>query len=465
VKPDQNFGATSADDPYIPDSGNGGYRISRYELELSYRMSSNRLTGKAKLAAVTTQTLSRLSLDLVGLQVSKVSVNGRRVARFSTKGGKLFIWLDKPIPVRAGLAIEVRYTGTPSPRFGPWGDVGWEELADGVIVAGQPNGAPTWFPCNDHPSEKASYLISVTTDSPYRVVSNGRLIGQTKRASQTTWTYDQPEPMASYLATVQIGQYEQVSLADVSLPEGSLPEGSLPEGSLPEGVSLSDRVVDQQAALPRRVRDLFVHDFGRQPQMMTAFSRLFGPYPYPGYTVVIADDDLEIPLEAQGISVFGANYLDGRRGQERLVAHELAHQWFGNSLTIDAWQHIWLNEGFACYAEWLWSEESGAASADTLARETWDRLGGLPQDLVIAAPGARSMFDDRLYKRGALTLHALRLALDDEMFFDMLRDWTARHRHGNVNTELFMTHAGRFREQSLAGLFNAWLFEPVLPPL
>jgi aminopeptidase N len=483
VKPDQDFGATSADDPYIPDSGNGGYRISRYELELNYRMSSNRLTGKAKLAAVTTQTLSRLSLDLVGLQVSKVSVNGRRVARFNTRSGKLFIWLDKPIPVRAGLAIEVRYAGNPIPRFGPWGDVGWEELADGVIVAGQPNGAPTWFPCNDHPSEKASYLISVTTDSPYRVVSNGRLVGQTKRASQTTWTYDQPEPMASYLATVQIGQYEHVSLSDwkSSLPDGSSPDGSLPDGSLPDGsssdgslsdeqslthgVSSSDGVVDQQAVLARRVRDLFAHDFGRQPQMMTAFSRLFGPYPYPGYTVVITDDDLEIPLEAQGISVFGANYLDGRRGQERLVAHELAHQWFGNSLTIDAWQHIWLNEGFACYAEWLWSEESGAASADQLARETWDRLDELPQDLVIAAPGARSMFDDRLYKRGALTLHALRSALDDEMFFDMLRDWTARHRHGNVNTELFMTHAGRFREQSLAGLFNAWLFESALPPL
>ncbi len=447
MKPAQDFGATSADDPYLPDSGNGGYRISRYELELTYRTSSNRLSGKAKIAAVSTQSLSRLSLDLVGLQVSKVSVNGRRVARFSTRSGKLFIWLDKPIPVRAGLAIEVQYAGNPGPRFGPWGDIGWEELADGVIVASQPNGAPTWFPCNDHPSEKASYLISVTTDSPYRVISNGRLIGQTKRASQTTWTYDQPEPMASYLATVQIGQYEHVSLTSADNP-------SSPAGE-----------VDQQAALPRRVRDLFAHDFGRQPQMMTTFSRLFGPYPHAGYTVVITDDDLEIPLEAQGISVFGANYLDGRRGQERLVAHELAHQWFGNSLTIDGWQHIWLNEGFACYAEWLWSEESGAASADALARAAWDRLKRLPQDLVIAAPGARSMFDDRLYKRGALTVHALRSALGDEMFFDMLRDWTARHQHGNVNTELFMAHAGRFREQSLAGLFNAWLFEPALPPL
>ncbi len=436
---DPDFGAASADDPYLPASGNGGFRVSRYELELTYRVSSNRLTGKASLSAVTTQTLSRLSLDLVGLQVSKVSVNGRRAARFSTRAGKLFIWPDKPIPVRASLSIEIQYAGNPGPRFGPWGDVGWEELTDGVIVAGQPDGAPTWFPCNDHPSEKASYLISVSTDSPYRVVSNGTLISQTKRASQTRWVYDQPEPMASYLATVQIGQYELVELAA--------------------------EPVLQQAALPRRVRDDFEHDFGRQSQMMSTFSELFGPYPYPGYTVVITDDDLEIPLEAQGISVFGANYLDGERGQERLVAHELAHQWFGNSLTIDSWQHIWLNEGFACYAEWLWSERSGGPSADELARTAWERLDGLAQNLVIAAPGAKSMFDDRLYKRGALTLHAVRLALDDEMFLEMLRDWTARYRHGSVNTELFVSHVRRFHEQSLAGLFNAWLFDAALPAL
>lgn len=433
------FGAASADDPYVPGSGNGGFRVSRYELELTYRVSSNRLVGKARLSAVTTQTLSRFSLDLVGLQVSKVSINGRRVARFSTRSNKLFIWPDKPIPVRTSLTIEIQYGGNPGPRFGPWGDVGWEELADGVIVAGQPNGAATWFPCNDHPGEKASYLISITTDSPYHVVSNGTLVKQSRRASQRTWVYEQQAPMATYLATVQLGEYELLEI-----PGGPVP---------------------QQAVLPHRRRSDFETDFSRQTQMMTLFSRLFGPYPHPRYTIVITADDLEIPLEAQGISVFGANHLDGLRGHERLVAHELAHQWFGNSLTIDRWQHIWLNEGFACYAEWLWAEESGESTADELARTTWRRLARLPQDLVIGSPGATMMFDDRLYKRGALTLHALRLALGDAAFFDMLRDWTSRYRHGSVNTEQFIAHAGQSAEQSLAGLFNAWLFESALPQL
>ncbi|MGX7677820.1 M1 family metallopeptidase [Jatrophihabitans sp. DSM 45814] len=441
---DGRHGAVSADDPYLPQSGNGGYRVSRYDLDLTYRMRSNRLTGIAKLSAVAVQELTRLSLDLAGFKVSKVSVNSQRVHKFTTSGRKLHIWPREALPVGSSLNIEIHYSGNPAPLPGLWGDVGWEELDDGVLVAGQPNGAPSWFPCNDHPSNKASYRISMTTDSPYQVVCNGVLTSKSVRASQTTWVYDQPEPMATYLASVQIGQYERLDLGTVETSGGT---------------------VRSHAAVPRAAKDDFRRDFGRQDEMLVTFGRLFGPYPFAGYTVVVTEDELEIPVEAQGMSIFGSNYLDGQRGEERLVAHELAHQWFGNSLTVDSWQHIWLHEGFACYAEWLWSEFSGGQSADKLAKRYWDRLDELPQDLVIAAPGARLMFDDRLYKRGALTLHALRRTLGDDDFFDMLREWTRLHRHANVTTEGFIAHVGRFREQPLAGLFNAWLFERELPKL
>ena len=442
MKPDSDrtTGAASADDPYLPQSGNGGYVVTRYELDLAYRMSSNRLSGKALLSAVALQPLTRFSLDLVGLQVGKVSVNGRRVKRFSTREGKLFIWLDKEIPVRSSMSIDIRYEGNPAPRDSLWGDIGWEELTDGVLVAGQPSGAATWFPCNDHPANKASFHLTFTTDSPYTVVSNGTLASSTVRASQTRWVYDQPDPMATYLATVQIGQYVRTTFPDA---------GPVPLAGV----------------LPEDLRREFDHDFGRQPAMLATFSKLFGPYPHPSYTVVVTDDVLEIPLEAQGVSIFGRNHVDGRRGSERLVAHELAHQWFGNSVTIDSWQHIWLNEGFACYAEWLWSEASGGQRADQLAQQYWKRLKSEPQDIAVAAPGARLMFDDRVYKRGALTLHALRNVLDDELFFELLRTWTAAHRHGTVNTDQFLAHAQRFRDHSLAGLFNAWLYERPLPKL
>jgi aminopeptidase len=429
-------GASSAGDPYLPDSGNGGYRVTRYELDLAYRVPSNLLRGQARLFAVATQSLSRFSLDLAGLRVTKVAVNGRRAQRFTTRGRKLHIWPAEALPVGATITVDVHYSGTPHPVRGPWGEIGWEELEDGVLVAGQPNGAASWFPSNDHPSDKASFRITVTTDSPYRVVANGNLAARTVHGSRTTWTYDQPDPMATYLASVQVGQYELIDLAK--------------------------KPVRQQAALPHRRRARFEQRFGRQPEMMSVFEKLFGAFPHPRYVVVITDDALEIPLEAQGMSIFGANFLDDT-AEDRLIAHELAHQWFGNSVGVQAWQHIWLNEGFACYAEWLWSENSGGPSADQLAARYHARLDGLPQDLLVADPGPHLMFDDRLYKRGALTLHALRRTVGDAAFFDLLRDWATIHRHGTVDTQQFIAHAERYADESLRTLFTAWLYEPALP--
>ncbi len=433
-------GATSADDAYAPGSGAGGYRATHYDLTLDYRVETNRLDGRAVVTVEADHDLSRFSLDLAhGLRVAKVAVGGRRAARYAHRGGKLHVWPAEPLRPGWSSTVEVRYSGSPGPVRSTWGDVGWEELENGVLVAGQPNGAPSWFPCNDHPSNKASYRIAITTDSPYRVISNGTLTSKTVRSSQTRWVYEQPEPMATYLATVQIGQYEEVALRHSPVP--------------------------LSAAIPAGSRARFESDFGRQGEMVRLFTELFGPYPFEGYTVVVTEDDLDIPLEAQGLSVFGVNYLDGHRGSERLVAHELAHQWFGNSVTVSSWQHIWLHEGFACYAEWLWSEHAGDASADKLAQRYWQRVADEPQDLVIAAPGARLMFDDRLYKRGALTLHALRSVLGDDTFFTMLREWTQVNRHSTVSTDQFISHASRFREQSLAGFFNAWLFDRELPDL
>jgi aminopeptidase len=180
---------------------------------------------------------------------------------------------------------------------------------------------------------------------------------------------------------------------------------------------------------------------------------------------VVVDDELEIPVEAQGLSVFGANHLDGRRSTERLVAHELAHQWFGNSLTLGTWRDIWLHEGFACYAEWLWSQSSGGDTTDALARKARSRLAGLPQDLMLADPGPVLMFDDRVYKRGALTLHALRLTVGETAFFALLRAWTAQHRHATVTTADFVALAGQHCDRPLDALFRNWLHDRTLPAL
>ena len=444
MKPSARTAKKSSDkdtviDEYLPKNGNPGYQVSRYELDLEYKVSINRLSGSATITAMTLDELQKLTLDLSNaLTVSKVSVNGKRAAHFSCRGGKLRIQLASKLATGAALSIVVRYGGSPRPLRSLWGDVGFEELADGVLVAGQPNGAASWFPCNDHPSAKAAFRIQISTESRYRAVANGELVSRRVRASQTVWTYEQPEPTSTYLITLQIGIYKLAPLTRTPVPI--------------------------QAALPERLRRNFGHDFARQPEMMELFVELFGPYPLAnGYTVVVTDDPLEIPLEAQGISIFGANHCDGSRASERLIAHELAHQWFGNSVTARQWRDIWLHEGFACYAEWLWSEHCGGPSADELARRYHEQLRGKPQDLLLADPGPRDMFDDRVYKRGALTLHALRGRLGDENFFALLKDWTNRHRHGTVVTDDFTGLAANYSDESLRPLWDVWLYSTQVP--
>ncbi|MGK2879314.1 MAG: M1 family metallopeptidase [Mycobacterium sp.] len=428
-------------DPYIPGNGNFGYRVSRYELDLEYKVSSNRLAGDATITAVTLAELGSFTVDLSdALSVGKVSVNGHRPAAYRSSNNKLHIRLAAKLPAGAALKIGIRYGGTPRPIRSVWGEVGFEELTNGVLVAGQPNGAASWFPCDDHPSSKASYRISISTDSPYLAIANGELKSKRVHAGMTTWAYEQPEPMSTYLATLQIGEYQTHRLSKSPVP--------------------------MHAALPARLKRDFDHDFGRQPQMMKLFVKLFGAYPLAaGYTVVVTDDDLEIPLEAQGMSIFGANHCDGSRDAERLIAHELAHQWFGNSVTVRRWRDIWLHEGFACYAEWLWSENSGGQSADKWARHYHQRLRDSPQDLLLSDPGPRDMFDDRVYKRGALTLHALRGKLGDKAFFALLREWTTRYRHGTVVTDDFTGLAANYARASLRPLWVAWLHRTEVPDL
>jgi aminopeptidase N len=223
--------------------------------------------------------------------------------------------------------------------------------------------------------------------------------------------------------------------------------------------------VPQRAAVPPRLRRAFDRDFGRQGRMMEFLQRLFGPYPFAEYVIVVTDDDLDDPIEAQGMAIFGANHVDGRRTHERLVLHELAHQWFGNSLTVADWRHIWLNEGFATYAEWLWSEESGGQSAAALARSWYTRIKAKPADVRIADPGVARMFDERVYKRGGLTLHALRAEIGDPAFFALLKSWAEEHRHGLVTTEAFVAAAEAHAGRSLSAFFTRWLNTPAMPPL
>ncbi|HET7902310.1 MAG TPA: M1 family metallopeptidase [Candidatus Nanopelagicales bacterium] len=423
---------------YFPHRGDRTYAVSHYDLVLSYDVAANQLRGKASLLVEAVVDLRELRLDLSGLRVTKVTVDGAAV-KFASRPQHLVVRPRQPI--RAGVAFRLAVTYAGQPRPVPDGDdgSGWEELADGVLVAGQTNGAPSWFPCNDRPDDKATYRIELSAPNDYLVVSNGVRTSRYRSASRTTWVYEQHEPMATYLATVQIGRYVEREV----------------EGS----------PVPMTAVLPPALVPRYDSAFGRQPEMLAFFARLFGPYPFPAYTVVITDDELDIPLEAQSLSTFGSNFLTDDWDNVRLVAHELSHQWFGNAVTLASWRDIWLHEGFACYCEWLWSEESGGPSADARARAHWQKLAVKPQDLLLGDPGPDLMFDDRVYKRGALLLHALRLTVGDDAFFTIVRTWVDRYRYRSVTSERFEALAAELSGAALHDLFTAWLRARPLPPL
>ncbi|GAA3204356.1 M1 family metallopeptidase [Microbacterium terregens] len=426
-------------DPYIPQSGDPGIQVDHYALTLDYRVSTNRMSGTAVIRGRAVSATKTLSFDLIGLRASKVTGIGSRVASFRQSDRKLRITLAAPLAAGGGFEVAVAYAGSPRPRRSRWGTIGWEELEDGVIVASQPTGAPSWFPCNDVPSDKATSHVSLTVEQPYTVVASGLRTGRSSRGGKTTWVFEQAVPTPTYLMTVHVGRCVE------------------------ETISLGGTVGRLFFPAPLAAR---VHaDFADLPRMLELFVELYGPYPLDEYAVLVTADDLEIPLEAQGIGVFGANHIDGSSSLERLVAHELAHQWFGNSVGVSKWRDIWLNEGFACYSEWLWSEHSGGVTAHQKALTHHARLAALEQDLILSDPGPDLMFDDRVYKRGALTLHALRLTVGDAPFFRLLKSWCRMYRASTATTADFVALAEDVCHVPVARLMHAWLDLAPLPDL
>ena len=427
-------------DPYLPGHGDVRFQVDHYDLDLQYKVADNHLEGRAHLRLTATQALPELVLDLHGLQVTSLRLTGASVGRWTHRSSRLRIRLRTPVAPGAELGVSVSYRGRPRAMPGPDGPSGWEELTDGVIVAAQPHGAPTWFPCNDRMSDKATYTVTVRTDPGYRVVSNGTLTAQRRVGRRVEWVHEQPVPMSTYLATLQIGRYELQAQAGA--------------GEVPSAL-----------AAPRARMPAARVAFADQPRMLEIFSGLFGRYPFDGYTAVVTDDPLEIPLESQTLSTFGTNHLSRSWEAQRLIAHELAHQWFGNTVTAASLRDIWLHEGFACYAEWLWSESIGRTTAQEEAERHHVVLARLPHDLVLTDPGRHRVFDDRVYKRGALTLHTLRRAVGDDLFFALLRAWVDRHRFGVVTTADFEALVRDETGVDPDRLLGPWLRERALPPL
>ena len=421
-------------DPYTPTSGDPRYAVAHYDLDLQYTPRTNRLDGHARLSVRVLTDTDQLRVDLIGLTAGKVRVDGALQRQAKQTAHALTIRLDETVVAGSELQLDIDYSGRPAPRRSRWGQLGWEELEHGALVASQPTGAPTWFPCNDRVDDRATYDVAFTTDRGFFVAVTGVPGTVTGRSGKTTRRFASSVPTATYLLAAHIGEYAEYRLGERA------------------------RLI----APPARARAA-QRAFAPVPRMIETFEEWFGPYPQEDLTIVVTEEELEIPLEAQGMATFGRNHE--APAEQRLIAHELAHQWFGNSVGIARWHDIWLNEGFACYSEWIWSEASGGPTIAALAAQHHARLAALPQDLLLADPGPDDMFDDRVYKRGALTLEALRRVMGEPAFRALLLAWAGTHRHRLVATADFVALAQSLSPVRLDALVEAWLYATALPEL
>jgi hypothetical protein len=632
-------------DPYFPLAGNGGYDVRHYGLDITYTPATGVLAGIATITARATQDLSAFNLDFDGLTLRSLTVDGR-AARWSRSGGELTVTPRRGLPRGHAFTVVAKYDGVPEVLEDPnLGASGVFHTDDGMVIVGQPEVASTWFPVNDHPTDKASFTIRITAPQGLQAVSNGVLEHQSTRRGWTTWTWNAKEPMASYLATATVGKYrvksyraggipyfdaidpdlfapaaaprtgQRMAIAQdgepaykrlsrtIAVPAGganlsfwvtrntepdwdyffveahpvgaddwtTLPDanghsgadtgnlcaywpdthpflehyltagadacaptgstgawsaatgasdgyeqwsvdlaryagsqvevslsyvddesitypgafvddvvvstgagstsfeddgdtldgwvpGGPPPGSRPNPNTWISGTVDQ---LPPTQGDLAAGSLAREPEIIKFLSDTFGPYPFSAAGGIVDDTDaFGFALENQTRPVYARGFFSSPENGDGVIVHELAHQWYGDSLAVERWQHIWLNEGFATYAEWLWNEHEGLGTAQQIFDANYD---GIPADssfwtLRIGDPGPEHLFDGPVYTRGGMTLHALRMAVGDTAFFRILRVWAASRAGGNVNTDEFIALAERISGQNLHSLFDAWLF-------
>lgn len=441
-------GADGLGDPYYPGLGNGGYDVTRYTIELNVRANLETISGVVTVEAAAADDLSAFNLDFIGFVVKAIEVDGAP-ARFTRAGRELHIMPAQPLAAGAPFTVTVRYAGVPNADLPPGRSfaAGWTRYDGGVFVASEPAGAARWFPVNDHPRDKAAYTFRITVPAPYVVAANGLLQATVDEGERVTYVWQTDYPLASYLATVNIGDFSVVT------EDG------------PAGLPL-------RSYFPTRLAETAPSAFARTAEMIAYFSELFGPYPFEAYGVVVADTPLFFALETQTLSLFGAEIVPralpqsagGWSSPEEVVAHELAHQWFGNSVTPYNWQDIWLNEGFATYAAALWTGHAhGADAFEEAMRDSYRAIQG--RGYTPGDPGPQQLFSQGVYLQGAWALHALRLRVGDDVFFELLRAYYDRFKYANASTADFIATAEEISGEDLTAFFDSWLYDGGAPPV
>src|SRR4051794_1825167 len=439
-------GSRSGGDRLFPQIGNGGYDATHYDLILRYDPATKRLQGTANIDAVARQNLSEYSFDPYNMPVSSVLVGGAP-ATFKQEEGKLIVTPPQGIPASTAFTTTVTYASTIAAYADPDGSSeGWVPSTDGAFVVNEPVGAMTWFPTNNVPTDKATYALHVTVPGTREVIANGRLVSDVAGADGThTWNGAETAPMASSLVTATNGEFDVTT--DTSRP------------AVPAYYALdSSYNAAQKSAMQDRL--------SQTPSILDFYaSFLSTPYPYDAAGGVIDRSPVGYALETQTKPSYAVNSgVDPSSPGLDTISHELAHQWFGDDVTLATWSDIWLNEGPAEFFSWLWQERTGNSPLTT--KQRFDTNYANPaMDWSIppaAPPTAADIFStDAMYVRGAMVMEALREIVGEDKFRAVLKTYLAAHKYGNATTrqfiDLWKADSGKSPAQ-LEVFFREWLY-------
>ena len=406
------------------------------------------LTGRAALRIRAAKDLSRFNLDLVGLTVRSITVNGHAAAWKRSRDHELTITPRTALRKGKRFTVVVTYDGKPRVFSDPsLGTYGFLTTSDGAIAVGQPEVAAFWYPVNDHPKDKATYRITLTVPKDLQAISNGLPSATKVSGNWATTTWRHKHPMASYLAFMAVGHF-QVHRYTAA------------------GVPMIDAV---DPSIPANVRQAINASFAQQGRILESESEWFGPYPFETGGGVVDNVQVGFALENQTRPTYSSGFWGDEEQafpNDGVVVHELAHQWYGDSVALHRWQDIWLNEGFATYAEWMWiQQEEGFSTAD-IFDAIYDAIPASDAfwKLKIGDPGPDRIFDNAVYTRGGMALEGLRQKVGRDTFLKIMQTWARQHRDGHGTTKQFIALAERLSKRQLDAHFKAWLSTARKPP-